>query len=92
MLADSQAIVIATGGGGVPAAMHHGTGLLRGVEAVVAKDLVTSLLARGLHADALLLLTDVAPVIDGYGTPQARPNRRATGGAAAWPAYELPRR
>jgi len=31
-----------------------------------------------LDADALLLLTDVAAVQDGYGTPQARPIRRAT--------------
>jgi carbamate kinase len=34
--------------------------------------------ARELDADALLLLTDVAAVQDGYGTPQARPIRRAT--------------
>jgi carbamate kinase len=31
-----------------------------------------------LEADALLLLTDVAAVQDGYGTPQARTIRRAT--------------
>ena len=49
-----------------------------GVEAVVDKDLTASLLARELDADALLLLTDVAAVQDGYGTPQARPIRRAT--------------
>jgi carbamate kinase len=49
-----------------------------GVEAVVDKDLTASLLGRELDADALLLLTDVAAVQDGYGTPQARPIRRAT--------------
>jgi carbamate kinase len=48
------------------------------VEAVVDKDLTASLLARHLDADALLLLTDVEAVQDGYGTPQARPIRRAT--------------
>ena len=58
--------------------VHDGTGLMRRVEAVVDKDLTTSLLARELHADALLLLTDVAVVRDGYGTPQARPIRHAT--------------
>ena len=42
------------------------------------KDLTASLLARELHADALLLLTDVAAVMDGYGTPQSRPIRRTT--------------
>jgi carbamate kinase len=41
------------------------------------KDPTASLLARELHADALLLLTDVAAVMDGYGTPRARPIRRA---------------
>ncbi len=39
---------------------------------------IAALLARQLHADALLLLTDVAAVQDGYGTAQARPIRRAT--------------
>jgi carbamate kinase len=31
-----------------------------------------------VNADALLLLTDVDAVIDGFGTPDARPIRRAT--------------
>ena len=78
VLLDSHAILICAGGGGVPVAVHDGTGLMRGVEAVVDKDLTASLLARQLHADALLLLTDVEAVQDGYGTPQARPIRRAT--------------
>ena len=77
-LLDSGTIVICGGGGGAPVAVHDGTGLMRGVEAVVDKDLTASLLARELHADALLLLTDVAAVQDGYGTPQARPIRHAT--------------
>ena len=78
ILLDSHAILICAGGGGVPVAVHDGTGLMRGVEAVVDKDLTASLLARQLHADALLLLTDVEAVEDGYGTPQARQIRRAT--------------
>jgi carbamate kinase len=76
-LADSGAIVVCCGGGGVPVAGGNGDGL-RGVEAVIDKDLTASLLARQLDADALLLLTDVAAVQDGYGTPQARPIRRPT--------------
>jgi carbamate kinase len=51
-----------------------------------------SLLARELNADALLLLTDVAAVQDGYGTPQARPIRRATPAglrARAFPAGSM---
>jgi carbamate kinase len=54
------------------------SGALRGVEAVVDKDLTAALLAEAVNADALLLLTDVDAVIDGYGTPSARPIRRAT--------------
>jgi carbamate kinase len=69
--------VVCAGGGGIPV-VADGSGGLRGVEAVVDKDLTAALLARAVGADALLLLTDVAAVIDGYGTPQARPIRRAT--------------
>ena len=78
ILLDNHAIVVCSGGGGVPVVAGNGAGLTRGVEAVVDKDLTAALLARQLHADAMLLLTDVAAVQDGYGTPQARPIRRAT--------------
>jgi carbamate kinase len=77
-LLGAGAIVVCAGGGGVPVIAAGGAGLMSGVEAVVDKDLTASLLARELDADALLLLTDVAAVQDGYGTPQARPIRRAT--------------
>ena len=62
----------------MPVVTGNGTGRTHGVEAVVDKDLTASLLARQLGADALLLLTDVEAVQDGYGTPRARPIRRAT--------------
>jgi carbamate kinase len=75
-LLDCRAIVVCAGGGGVPVMVRDGRA--RGVEAVVDKDLTASLLACELDADALLLLTDVTAVQDGYGTPQARPIRRAT--------------
>ena len=74
-LLGTGAIVVCAGGGGVPVVVRDGRA--RGVEAVVDKDLTASLLARELDADALLL-TDVAAVQDGYGTPQARPIRRTT--------------
>jgi carbamate kinase len=70
-------VVVCAGGGGIPV-VADGDGRLRGVEAVVDKDLTAALLAEAVGADALLLLTDVAAVSDGYGTPQARPIRRAT--------------
>ena len=48
------------------------------MEAVIDKDLTASLLARELAVDALLLLTDVDAVVDGFGSPAARPIRQAT--------------
>ena len=44
---------------------------LRGVDAVVDKDLTASVLAAHLHADMLLILTDVPGVMAGFGTANA---------------------
>jgi carbamate kinase len=77
MLVDTGAIVVCTGGGGIPVTMN-GAGTLRGVEAVIDKDLAAELLARGVDADFLLLLTDVDAVQRDWGTPAARPISRAT--------------
>lgn len=77
-LADSGAIVVCAGGGGVPTVRDEHTGLLRGVEAVVDKDLTAALLAEALEVDALLLLTDVPAVMTGFGTPEQAPIRRIT--------------
>jgi carbamate kinase len=76
-LAASGAIVICAGGGGVPVTREP-SGVLRGVEAVVDKDLTAALLAQEIQADALLLLTDVAAVQDGYGTAAAKPIHQVT--------------
>lgn len=70
-------IVVCSGGGGVPV-VRDDTGGLRGVEAVIDKDLSAALLAHELGADALLILTDVPAVEAGYGTPDARPIHHAT--------------
>ena len=56
--------------------LDEASGTIVGVEAVVDKDLAISLLAMLLDADALLLLTDVDAVYDGFGTPDARAVRR----------------
>jgi carbamate kinase len=77
LLASRGVTVICAGGGGVPV-VADGEGGLRGVEAVVDKDLTAAMLAEEVGADALLLLTDVPAVLDGYGTEQARPIRRVT--------------
>jgi carbamate kinase len=77
MLVDAGAIVVCTGGGGIPVTMN-GAGTLRGVEAVIDKDLAAELLARSLEADFLLMLTDVPAVMRDWGAPDARPIERAT--------------
>jgi carbamate kinase len=66
----SGAVVVCGGGGGAPVT-DDGTGRLQGVEAVVDKDLTAALLAIAVQADRLLVLTDVAAVMDHYGTPSA---------------------
>jgi carbamate kinase len=76
-LAASGVIVICSGGAGVPVTRDL-SGALRGVEAVVDKDLTAALLAEQIGADALLLLTDVAAVEDAYGTPDAKPIHHVT--------------
>jgi carbamate kinase len=60
------AIVVAAGGGGIP--MVREDGVLRGVEAVLDKDLTAALLARTVGADVLLIATDVEAAAIGYGT------------------------
>ncbi len=72
--------VICAGGGGIPV-VREVDGELRGVDAVVDKDLTTALLAVLLKADVLLLLTDVANVQRDYGTPRAHPIGQTTVGA-----------
>ena len=59
LLVDAGVLVVCVGGGGIPVVVDR-DGRLRGVEAVIDKDRAAALLARGLGADALLLLTDVA--------------------------------
>jgi carbamate kinase len=91
VLLDSGALVVCAGGGGIPV-VADASGALHGAEAVVDKDLTAALLARAVNADALLLLTDVDAVIDGFGTPDARPIRRATPGelrARSFPAGSM---
>jgi carbamate kinase len=71
-LLEARVIVICVGGGGIPVVVGQDGGL-RGVEAVIDKDLAAAVLAEALHADLLLLLTDVDNVEVGFGTPDARP-------------------
>ncbi len=65
------ALVVCAGGGGIPVVVTH-AGSIRGVEAVIDKDLATTILATELKADALLLLTDVDAVYANWDSPEAR--------------------
>ena len=72
LLLDAGVLVVCVGGGGIPVTVDV-DGHLRGVEAVIDKDLAAALLAAGLGADALLMLTDVPAVEAGWSTPAAHP-------------------
>lgn len=70
-LLSAGVVVCCAGGGGVPV-VRDADGTLRGVEAVVDKDLASALLAESIGADLLLVLTDVPGVVRGHGTPGAQ--------------------
>jgi carbamate kinase len=65
-VAESGAIAIAAGGGGIPVVRRGGR--LAGVDAVIDKDRASALLARGLGADRLVILTEVPAVYRHFGT------------------------
>jgi carbamate kinase len=71
LLVNQGVVVICAGGGGIPTVRRE-DGSLIGVEAVIDKDLASSLLARELKADALMLLTDVDAVYEAWMEPEAR--------------------
>ena len=71
-LVDAGFVVIANGGGGIPV-VREADGSLRGVEAVIDKDLGAALLARTVAADVLVIATDVENAIIGFGSPDAEP-------------------
>ena len=77
LLIDAGVIVVCCGGGGIPVAIGEDRAL-RGVEAVIDKDLAASLLALELGADALLLLTDVTAVFADWPQPALQAIRSAS--------------
>jgi len=76
-LVDSGFLVVCAGGGGVPVVWTEEQ-IHEGVEAVIDKDLASSLLARDLGAGVLVLATDVDGVYTGWGTPEQRRLDRVT--------------
>lgn len=77
LLVDAGVVVVCSGGGGIPV-MVTPSGAIRGVEAVIDKDLSAALVARDLGADLLLLLTDVEGVWADWKKPSARLIRETT--------------
>jgi len=78
-LLDRGAVVICTGGGGIPTMYEPGTRTLTGSEVVVDKDRASALLARELDADLFVMATDVDGVYRDWGQPtQARIERATT--------------
>jgi len=75
-LLEQGTIVIAAGGGGIPTVYEPGR-RLRGIEAVIDKDLCSELLARQLDADVYIMATDADAVFLDWGKPAAKAFRRA---------------
>ncbi|MGL5997781.1 MAG: carbamate kinase [Pseudomonas proteolytica] len=87
-LLEKSSIVICAGGGGIPT-MYDENGKLKGIEAVIDKDLCSSLLAQQLEADLLVIATDVNAAFIDFGKPtqkaigQAHPDEMEKLGFAA---------
>jgi carbamate kinase len=69
-LLEAGVVVIACGGGGIPVAWQDGR--LAGVEGVIDKDLASSLLARDLGAEKLIIVTSVDRVALSFGSSSQR--------------------
>lgn len=70
-LVEEGVVVVAVGGGGIPVSVEE-DGTLTGIEAVVDKDLASSVLGVELGMDLILDLTSVERVQLNFGTPQAQ--------------------
>jgi len=64
-------IVIAVGGGGIPA-FYVAENKLQGIDAVIDKDLASALLGGNINADKLFILTDIPKVCINFNTPQEK--------------------
>jgi len=80
-LLEQGAIVICTGGGGIPVMYQPENGRrLTGVEAVIDKDFASGLLAQEIDADLFVMATDVNGVYLNWGKPSAHLIREITPG------------
>ncbi|NIN52018.1 MAG: carbamate kinase [Nitrososphaeria archaeon] len=76
-LVEAGVIVIAAGGGGVPVTRDK-DGELKGVEAVIDKDLAGEKLARIIGVEVFLILTDIDRVRLNFGRPDEKPIDKMT--------------
>jgi len=76
----SDALVIACGGGGIPVVFRRER--LVGIDAVIDKDRASALLAWELEAELFLISTGVAQVALNYGTPGQQQLERLSAGEA----------
>lgn len=87
-LLEKSSIVICAGGGGIPT-LYDENRKLKGIEAVIDKDLCSALLAEQLEADLLIIATDVDAAYIDFGKPtqkaiaQAHPDELEKLGFAA---------
>lgn len=70
-LAREGTIVVTVGGGGI-AAYQDANGKMTGIDAVIDKDLASSMLARQIQADDFVILTDVPNVFVDFHKPGER--------------------
>ncbi len=76
-LARDGNIVITVGGGGIPAYRDE-KGKIIGIDAVIDKDLASSLLANKIKADEFCILTDVPNVFINFHKPEEQKLERVT--------------
>jgi len=71
ILIESGAIVIASGGGGIPVAKNS-DGSLEGLDAVIDKDRAGVVLSKAVRAEKFIILTDIEAVCLNYNTPNEK--------------------
>lgn len=76
-LARGGTIVITVGGGGIPV-FYVEPGKLQGIDAVIDKDLASSLLAAQINADEFFILTDIPQVCLDFNTPEQQSLQKMT--------------
>jgi len=76
-LVESGTIVIAAGGGGIPVYTTHDQ-KLKGIDAVVDKDLSAAKLGRVIRAQEYYIITDIDQVYKDYNTPEQSPINQMT--------------